>query len=824
MPKQIYTLDDFSGGLNLVKDPSDFARNEVMKADFCSFENIGDVKASGTFNASGSAHLPDITHTCAGGYFAFETDHTVGSSAKTTGSIYIAGVDGLTGEVQLGEYSGGAGSPTAVDPGMDLGSVDSFTFNSNELTFTPYIAEIAAGSNDFEDAKIQSGDFIQITGATTVNKRNCYAYVNTSSASKIIFDTNGIGTSGSGVEGGTVTLKRLIKPVFYAAADDLRIADASMSASTKRKKYSYIKNIHFEDAGAAKNSYDNWYANDCSLNAPTELLLHATSYPTAGAGFHLTMTSTSGGSLPAKTYQIAGSFIYENGQESLLYIPSSSNTVAVTSNHYLDIDVRAENTADLTDGAYDERITGARVYIREDGTSDAWSLAVDISMKDGARTTLDSEYSPWANNSSVQAKVEGLKLMAENLETYTILNGFSPDEFSIELSANGEGYRDAIIANRRVFAANVGMIDEHGDGSEIRRMRDRIMYSPINKFDTFPRSFFIDVVQGDADEYTALATYADRLFAFKSKTLYIINISSPSPSNWFLESTEAGLGITHTSAVWTASKGLFWANKDSAYWYNGNQIINLTERRITSGADVRAAWKIKSAPSVFFNESNQSLYIKASSASMDDQGGAETLDNRGTWVYSLNADAWHQMRYDQSGTEENLYYSNVVLLNRSFYVGEITQNQNDGSLDTSSTRGILNGGVNSGIDWSSISPNIVTGKQQLITREIHFGSVNRIKKVYAATITYKSSASMTNPVSYITDGKGLVGGAYTDFEGNFADTGDANANDAWEQVRVTLSSPVECKSIKLKISNTALGSFAIKDISIEYREIYKRVS
>ena len=120
-------------------------------------------------------------------------------------------------------------------------------------------------------------------------------------------------------------------------------------------------------------------------------------------------------------------------------------------------------------------------------------------MKDGARATLDSEYSPWANNSAVQAKVEGLQLMSENLETYTILNGFGPDEFSIQLASNGEGYKDAIIANRRAFICNVSMIDEYGDGTETVRMRDRIMYSPINKFDTFPRSFFIDVVLCDRD-------------------------------------------------------------------------------------------------------------------------------------------------------------------------------------------------------------------------------------------------------------------------------------------------------------------------------------
>ena len=35
MPKQIYKLNDFSGGLNWNRDPRDIANNELVQADFC---------------------------------------------------------------------------------------------------------------------------------------------------------------------------------------------------------------------------------------------------------------------------------------------------------------------------------------------------------------------------------------------------------------------------------------------------------------------------------------------------------------------------------------------------------------------------------------------------------------------------------------------------------------------------------------------------------------------------------------------------------------------------------------------------------------------
>ena len=79
---------------------------------------------------------------------------------------------------------------------------------------------------------------------------------------------------------------------------------------------------------------------------------------------------------------------------------------------------------------------------------------------------------------------------------------------------------------------------------------------------------------------------------------------------------------------------------------------------------------------------------------------------------------------------------------------------------------------------------------------------------------------MTTPVSYATDG----GSSYTNFTGNFSDTGTGASTENWAKLRVTLASPVECQSLQIKIQNTAQGSFQINDISIEFRELNKRVS
>ena len=638
MPKQFLKLNDFRGGLNLIQDPRDIAMNELAQADNANLKRAGRLMTANLVRGSdgNTGSIPDIYVYPGGGIFPFETDREGSAAAKDIGETWVAALNSITGEVSL------KGRNAAEAVVVDMGTPTSFSFLADKLTFnTAGILDIGTVDQGFKD-KFKQNDVLRITGCTDVTANNRVVRITGITTGGQLLSINGQLTDEPS-EAGAVTLSILAKGIFFAADDTLRIADGALNSGMKRKQYSYIKQIHFEDAGVAKDAYDNWYANDCDLSPPTALLIHGSSYPSAGTGFHLNVThpatdSDTIGQFGAKTYQIAGSFIYRGNQESKLYIPTANNTFTTASGDYVDIDVNASP-------AYDERITGARVYIRPNGTNEPWSLMIDMDLKDGCRTGMDDEYKAWAVGSdATEAGVDTLILTSENLETYSILNGFSPEEFSITLSELGESYVDAIIANRRVFACNVQMVDENADtftdatcdynndptitmdstaalrlgmsvsgtgipsgafvssitnattfelsasttggsvtngtltfGNIMKRMRDRIMYTPPNKYETFPRSFFIDVVKGDSDEYTALATYGDRLFAFKRKTLYVINIGSPSPANWFLESTERNKGVASTGGVFYSQDGIFWANRFGAFFFGGTGIKNFPD-------------------------------------------------------------------------------------------------------------------------------------------------------------------------------------------------------------------------------------------------------
>ena len=79
---------------------------------------------------------------------------------------------------------------------------------------------------------------------------------------------------------------------------------------------------------------------------------------------------------------------------------------------------------------------------------------------------------------------------------------------------------------------------------------------------------------------------------------------------------------------------------------------------------------------------------------------------------------------------------------------------------------------------------------------------------------------MYNPISYAIDGSNSFSSSFT---GDFSGSGSG-----WKQLRATLTSPQECQSIALKISNpSATGTtegLKINDITLEYRMLKKRVS
>ena len=249
---------------------------------------------------------------------------------------------------------------------------------------------------------------------------------------------------------------------------------------------------------------------------------------TRGAAFNIGVTEhTDSGLWQSNTWEFYQTFIYDGSQESLPvqvsdgassiaggYLPSSG---ATTGNLALKVST-------FWDLAYNGRISGGRAYIREKGSEDPLTLLLDIDIVKGARTSMLDDYKPWTHEAGDGFFVSSLKSIGPNIDTYTSLNGFSSEESFISIGKYGEMYEASTVAGRRSFIANIRLQDKN---NQLRKYGDRIMYSEINKFDTFLESNFIDVSKGDFGEYVALESFADRLLAFKHNLVHIINISNP---------------------------------------------------------------------------------------------------------------------------------------------------------------------------------------------------------------------------------------------------------------------------------------------------------
>ena len=139
---------------------------------------------------------------------------------------------------------------------------------------------------------------------------------------------------------------------------------------------------------------------------------------------------------------------------------------------------------------------------------DRFILFLDADYERGVRTNLFDEYTAWDSTnypiSGQMANVTGLSAKNPSLDTYESVTGYSQTEKSISLGTKG-GYKAATVCARRAWIANVRKDDEVYD--------DRIYYSPVNRFATFPDSFFLDIGINDGDSFTALHSLGDKLLA-----------------------------------------------------------------------------------------------------------------------------------------------------------------------------------------------------------------------------------------------------------------------------------------------------------------------
>lgn len=235
--------------------------------------------------------------------------------------------------------------------------------------------------------------------------------------------------------------------------------------------------------------------------------------------------------------------------------------------------------------SWNERIEGFRIYMKQvdlisGGLADDWVMLYNVNIKDGTYEmhakdtdieTLrlgDVASNVWnATDSSTDAKaLVTNNLLGDTIKippsfTYEALNGWKADT---NLAAM---YKTAATIQRKTYIGNLKIGN--------KRFPDRMIKAPTDKHDTFPddENFFIDVATSDGESIVKLEAFGEYLLQFKEKTVYLIKISSERED---LVQTWPNTGIKNPSQVVKSSDGIFWANANGIYFYNGKDLTNVS--------------------------------------------------------------------------------------------------------------------------------------------------------------------------------------------------------------------------------------------------------
>jgi len=779
MPKQFKTYTRFDGGLNTKTNARSIKDNELADIKNAIVDEFGQIQSCGKIADNTSDYAaPSIDASVAGyGLFQGTFDYNAGGTNAATVRTFLADTD-ATSDTRIDIYdAGGSWATDAIDLGSTAGGAVIYDVADGAVRVcdTNFGAGNAVKWYGYISRKLwldSTGTQLNVGGGSV---QNVTGWKTDSAPPLPPFN----GTTGTGIVAAVLTQERGL--VFTSAGSP------STTLTVGGTTYTSTFDTQF-DSGlyVAINEDGSEVQGIAQRTGNTTLILDSAEAwgvgsdvggfiaPDAGLGFNLEVVPTSAGSFTAATYEFAQTFIYDGNQESL---PTTmTGTIAVASSKYLDCMVIASH-------GYADRVTGGRIYCRNSTLKGEWELLIDISLTDGCRSSLEADYGGWATTYDESAYLLGaVNIGINSSDTFASLNGYSSDLSTASVGAAGEGYKTSTVTNRRKFIANVKSINANG---QTELSADKLLYSEINKFDTFPVTNFIEIGINDGEDFIKLESFADRILAFKQKTLYIINVGGGSDTQWFLESEHKNMGAPFHAAVVKTDFGVAWANKQGLFFYDGSKITNLQKKILES------TWKsfVNADTMVGFEPVNKHLVvIRDAAASGGTSGDA--------YVYSFTTNSFTFIE----DLADNAIKTNIITdayNQMTLGIGTDELESYDGEPDAGATFDIT-------------------------LKDDDFGLPNKVKKIYGITIEYASNAANSSAINYVyVNDSGTRQGSSTS---GLSSSTVASTSADLDVNRYTFDTPLLASSFQLRLDLNGTSLQTINNIGIEYRPIYKRVT
>ena len=603
MPKKVFTLNDFSGGL--VTDKSDRALEDNELAECTNFDvsSKGKIVASRIFkrtslyeqNSGGTAVDPGY------GLFTFSNDRLI-SAAGTT---------------NIGEFIVLNGGSTEIDA-LEV-----------KVTGTDT-------SSDWQDNIVAAGGDVQLRQAFYAAEGDLFV-------------------------GGENTSSALATPVslVFHKQQPVPSADSDQSyaawiSSTQDKAapndgggtIANAEMIIYESAGSGVD-----YEGATALGQDDLHWIIRPASATGGSGTDGLWVNDDDGT---DYYEYAVTWLYKNDAESTMTIIQNGSDDSTTGRENAGmhgatsfeddaVQIRCYMVNNDPVTATSNTRYGSRLYSRLASANGDWYLLAEMSLEKGIKGDGETEWNPWydaeAGNGEDHTKwshpdtgdacTTGDIAAPPALLTYKILNGFSPDE---KPSSGLTKFKTGLIANSRAY---IGNVEING-----RPYGDRILKSPVFQYDVFTEDSYLDVAINDGDQITALGAYGDRILEFKNSALYIINVSKELE---FLEGDHQNAGVAFQAAVTSTPFGVVWVNTNACYLYDGEKVTQLQVGKISS-----SDWtsNVTSLATIGYDTQNQQVIVLWDSS-------AET----NAYVFDAETGGWHHVT-DMVNTTVNT--SNMV--------------------------------------------------------------------------------------------------------------------------------------------------------------------
>lgn len=459
-----------------------------------------------------------------------------------------------------------------------------------------------------------------------------------------------------------------------------------------------------------------------------------------------------------------------------------------------------------------------KYYMRETGT-DIWYLQFYINHEDGRLYSSSTGKSVTGSFLESQGNYMWT-INAEYMKDYNEVNSYESETMLTKADFLGNGnltckYKTSVVCNNRLYVGNIFQNNQ--------TYGDRMIKSPIGKYNILPASNFVDVAINDGDEITALAYYKDKLLQFKRKKVFVINISGDYE---FLEDTFNDIGVLGQFSVVTTPYGVIWANKDGCFLYDGKELKDLIASKIpttssyanpASSNSQNNRWCANSTTGdcvIGYSSDKQTLLVNFTKKDT----GQPTTPSGAT--YHFPTKSWSLLF--------NVWGNNSSVTNTGDMSNMITNTDGDimffskGSNVTSSIK-----------KWVQEPDSTFSTKYAYFTtKDITFGDINVKKKLYKVYITYRSSATDGTDSGVIV--KGAVNGkgsfsvdfsTSSKFLGTSTDCYGSSTLDEtdglWKTAELKFDTPSEVNNItSFQIqfySGAVTYDFEVNDISVSYR-------